>query len=94
MVELDNLLGGGPVQHREDQGEESQLFVSYFPSGMNMYFQDAVLFGGKETVTGDHVVIVCCVTTVGTLQRLPISVILASSKQNFITDYVKVICLL
>lgn len=76
MVELDNLLGGGPVQHREDQGEESRLFVSYFPSGMNMH----VLFGGKETVTGGHAATVCCVTTVGTLQRLPISVILASCK--------------
>jgi hypothetical protein len=33
MVELDNLLGGGPLQHREELGEESQLFQSYFPSG-------------------------------------------------------------
>jgi hypothetical protein len=37
MLELDNLLGGGPIQHREDIGEESQLFLSYFPSGRKLY---------------------------------------------------------
>jgi hypothetical protein len=60
MVELDNLLGGGPVQHREDQGEESQLFLSYFPTGMNMHVL-SVHSGGQEKVAGDCAAIVCCV---------------------------------
>jgi len=31
-IEIDDLLDDGPVQHREVQGNESQLFQSYFPA--------------------------------------------------------------
>jgi len=42
-VELDDYLGGGPIQHREVQGFESDLFQSYFPHGIR------VMKGGIDT---------------------------------------------
>lgn len=32
-VQIDDKLNGGPIQHREVQDHESQLFLSYFKNG-------------------------------------------------------------
>ncbi|XP_068196521.1 scinderin like b [Antennarius striatus] len=51
-MQLDDFLGGAPVQFRDVQNNESNTFLSYFKSGVK-YQKGGVASGFKQVVTND-----------------------------------------
>ncbi|XP_077593091.1 gelsolin a isoform X2 [Stigmatopora nigra] len=54
-VQMDDFLGGKPIQYREVQGHESKTFLGYFKSGLK-YMKGGVASGFKHVVTNEVVV--------------------------------------
>ncbi|KAF2069512.1 hypothetical protein CYY_009170 [Polysphondylium violaceum] len=53
-VELDDYLGGGPVQYREIQGSESKAFLSLFPNNTIFILKGGIDSGFQKVKTEEY----------------------------------------
>ncbi|XP_061585598.1 gelsolin-like [Cololabis saira] len=51
-IQMDDFLGGAPIQYREVQGHESNTFSGYFKTGLT-YMKGGVASGFQHVVTND-----------------------------------------
>ncbi|XP_067294098.1 gelsolin b [Pseudorasbora parva] len=87
-IQMDDFLGGKPIQYREVQGYESKTFVGYFKSGLK-YMQGGVASGFKHIASGASVKRVLHVSGRRVIRAIEVPVSWSSFNQGdcFILDF-------
>lgn len=87
-IQMDDFLGGKPIQYREVQGYESKTFVGYFKSGLK-YMQGGVASGFKHIASGASVKRVLHVSGRRVIRAIEVPASWASFNQGdcFILDF-------
>lgn len=67
-TQLDDYLGGGPVQHRELEGNESSKFLHYFKAGIR--YKEGGIDGGFNLVEQNRRLIQRCLHVKGKARRV------------------------
>lgn len=66
--QLDDFLGGGPIQHRELEGNESSKFLHYFKAGIR--YKEGGIDGGFNVVEQNRRLIARCLHVKGKARKV------------------------